>query len=46
MALGSDAWKSVINGYKAPENPPTDQAGKKANEQNARSMNVILNGLT
>jgi len=46
MDLGFDVWRSVINGYKAPENPPTDQVGKKTNEQNARDMNAILNGLT
>jgi hypothetical protein len=46
MALGFDIWQFVVTGYKAPTSPPTDQAGKKASENNAKSMNAILCGLS
>jgi hypothetical protein len=26
LALGFDVWKSVVDGYTAPTNPPTDTA--------------------
>ncbi|KAH9293136.1 hypothetical protein KI387_041660 [Taxus chinensis] len=46
MALGFDIWQSVTVGYTIPSVPPTDQAGKKAFENNAKAMNAILCGLS
>jgi hypothetical protein len=45
MALGFDVWKSVVNGYTTPTNPPIDVARKKPSENNAKSMDAILCGL-
>jgi hypothetical protein len=46
MALGFDIWKSVVTGYTTPKTPPTDTVGKKASENDAKSMNAILCGLS
>jgi hypothetical protein len=46
MALGFDIWKSVVTGYTTPTTPPTDVVGKKPSENNAKSMNAILCGLS
>lgn len=44
-ALGYEIWQLVINGNKAPSIPPTDSAGNKAYENNARAKNAVLCGL-
>ncbi|XP_059075439.1 uncharacterized protein LOC131875357 [Cryptomeria japonica] len=41
-ALGYDVWKSVVDGYSPPSNPPTDQAGKKKSENNAKAKHALL----
>lgn len=46
MSLGFDVWMSLVNGYTPPSNPPTDTDGKKAFENNAKTMNAILCGLS
>jgi hypothetical protein len=46
MALGFDIWKSVVTEYTTPNNPPTDNDMKKANEHNAKATNAILCGLS
>jgi hypothetical protein len=46
MALGFDIWKSIMTGYTTPTTPPTDAVGKKPSENNAKSMNAILCGLS
>jgi hypothetical protein len=46
MALGFDFWKSIVTGYIAPTNPPTDVIGKKPSEKNAKAMNAILCGIS
>jgi hypothetical protein len=46
MALGFDIWKSVVTGYTTPTTPPIDATGKNPSENNAKSMNVILCGLS
>ena len=35
-----------MNGYKPPINPPTTVAGKEPSENNGKSMNLILYGLS
>jgi hypothetical protein len=42
MALGFDIYKLVVTSYTAPKNPPTNTTGKKASENDAKAMNVIL----
>jgi hypothetical protein len=46
MDLGFDIWKSVVTGYTTPTTPPTDVARKNPSENNAKSMNSILCGLS
>jgi len=46
LSLGFDIWKSIITGYTTPTTPPTDAAGKNPRENSAKSMNVILCGLS
>jgi hypothetical protein len=46
MALGFDIWKSVMTGYTTPTNPPIVVVGNNPSENNAKSMNVILCGLS
>jgi hypothetical protein len=43
MALDFDIWQSVVTGYTA---PPTYTTAKKVSENDAKSMNVILCGLS
>ena len=38
-------WKIVVDGYKTPTTPPTDEAGKKNYHIIIGVMNVILGGL-
>jgi hypothetical protein len=45
QAHGFDVWKSVVDGYKEPATPPTDNDGKKLSQNNSRAKNAILNGL-
>jgi hypothetical protein len=40
-----NVWKLVVDGYKEPATPPTDNDGNKLNQNNLRDKNVILNGL-
>jgi hypothetical protein len=46
MALGFDIWKSIMIGYIAPTTPPTNAIGKNPSENNVKSMNSILCGLS
>jgi hypothetical protein len=42
MALGFDIWQLFMTSYIAPKNTPIDVVGKKASENDAKSMNAIL----
>lgn len=44
-ALGFDIWQSVVDGYKTLATSPTNVAGKKLSECNAKAKNAILCGL-
>jgi hypothetical protein len=46
MALSFDIWKSDVIGYTTPTTPPIDVFGKMPSENNVKSMNVILCGLS
>jgi hypothetical protein len=44
--LGFDIFQLVVNGYTSPITPPKYLVGKNPSEHNAKSMNVILSGLS
>jgi hypothetical protein len=44
-AQGFEVWKSVVDGYKEPAVPPTNDNGKKPNLNNSKATNALLNGL-
>jgi hypothetical protein len=46
MALGFDICKLVVTGYTTPTTPPIDVVRKNPSENNVKSMNVILCGLS
>jgi hypothetical protein len=46
MALGFDIWEIIMTGYTTPTNPPTYADEKNPSENNAKSMNFILCGLS
>lgn len=46
MDLGFDIWRSVVTSYQAPTTPPTNTTRNKLNENNVKSMNAILHGLS
>jgi hypothetical protein len=46
LTLGFDVWQSVVDGYTAPANPPTDTTGNKIFNEKSRVVNAILGGLT
>ena len=45
QSLGIDVWEIVEGGYTFPSTIPTDTAGKKKNETNARAVNTLLGSL-
>lgn len=42
---GYDVWQSIMTSYKKPSTSPSDDAGKKIYDSNAKAMSSILNGL-
>ena len=46
MSLGPEVWHSVMDGYKAPANLPTDQDERRAYIANAKALNSITSGIT
>ena len=42
---GFEACKSVVDGYKEPAVPPTNDNGKKISLNNSKATNAILNGI-
>jgi hypothetical protein len=45
QAQGFEVWKSVVDGYKEPTVPPTNDNGKKLSLNNSKATNALLNGL-
>ena len=39
-------WQSIVDGYIAPTIPPTNDKAVKLNENNSKSINALLNGLS
>jgi hypothetical protein len=46
MDIGFDIWKLVVIGYISPTTPKIDAVGKNPSENNEKSMNDILCGLS
>jgi hypothetical protein len=45
QAQGFEVWKSIVDGYKEPVVPPTNENGRKLSLNNSKAKNAILNGL-
>jgi hypothetical protein len=45
QAQGFEVWKSVVDGYKEPTVPPTNENGRKLSLNNSKAKNALLNGL-
>jgi hypothetical protein len=45
QAQGFEVWKLVVDGYKEPIVPLTNENGKKHSLNNSKSTNALLNGL-
>jgi hypothetical protein len=46
QAQGFQVWKSIVDGYKAPVVPPTNDKVVKLGENNSKATNALLNGLS
>jgi hypothetical protein len=42
---GFEFWQSVVDGYKEPIIPPTNENGRKLSLNNSKDKNALLNGL-
>jgi hypothetical protein len=42
---GFEVWKSVVDGYKEPAIPPTNENQNKLSLNNSKAKNLLLNGL-
>jgi hypothetical protein len=45
-AHGFQVWQSIVDGYTAPAVPPTIEKAVKLGENNSKSINALLNGLS
>ena len=45
MELGSDIWKSIVNGYTTLTTPTIETTRKKLGNDNVKAINVVLCGL-
>jgi hypothetical protein len=43
---GSQVWKSIVDGYTIATVPPTNEKVVKLGENNSKSTNALLNGLS
>jgi hypothetical protein len=43
---GFQVWKSIVDGYTSPTVPPTNDKAVKLGENNSKSINALLNGLS
>ena len=46
QSLGTEVWGIVETGYTFPSATPTDSAGKKPYETNAKAINTLLGSLS
>jgi hypothetical protein len=45
QAQGFEIWKSIVDGYKEPTVPPTNERAIKLSQNNSKTTNALLNGL-
>jgi hypothetical protein len=45
QAQGFEIWKSIVDGYKEPTVPPTNERAIKLGKNNSKATNSLLNGL-
>jgi hypothetical protein len=45
-AHGFQVWQSIVDGYTTPTVPPTNEKAVKLGENNSKSTNAILNGIS
>jgi hypothetical protein len=45
QAQGFEIWQSVVDGYKEPTVPPTNERAIKLRKNNSKATNALLNGL-
>jgi hypothetical protein len=43
---GFEIWKSIVDGYKVPTIPPTNDKAMKISKNNSKATNALLNGLS
>ena len=46
QAHGFEIWQSIIDGYKEPTVPPTNERAIKLKKKNSKATNALLNGLS
>ena len=46
QAQGFQVWQSIVDGYTAPAVPPTSDKAMKLGENNYKSTNALLTGLS
>jgi hypothetical protein len=46
QAQGFQVWQSIVDGYIASSVPPTNDKAMKLSENNSKSINALLNGLS
>jgi hypothetical protein len=46
QAQGFQVWKSIVDGYTTPTVPPKNDKAMKLGENNSKSINALLNGLS
>jgi hypothetical protein len=46
QAQGFEIWQSIVNGYTTPTIPPTNDKEVKLVQNNSKSKNALLNGLS
>jgi hypothetical protein len=46
QAQGFQVWQSIIDGYTPPTVPPTNEKAVKLGENNSKSKNALLNGIS
>jgi hypothetical protein len=45
QAHGFEVWQSIVDGYKEPTVPPSNDNGRKLSLNNSKAKNSLLNGL-
>jgi hypothetical protein len=46
QAQGFEIWQSIVDGYTVPTVPPTNDKAVKLGQNNSKSTNSLLNGLS